>query len=250
MKRKTVFFVLQFVVISLVIGNVVAWFQGAAPIDFPKVAIDGRTKQRLADLKEELERNPDAVGARIDIGQAYSTHNYIDRADHYLARAYREAPENRVAEASYYANEAKRMGAMLDLSMGLYKLYRLSQVRDGLNDAVAHAPGNLEVRLWRLATFAGLASMGEGFDRIAEDGDWIRARIEEYPDRIPDRVRFLAWASLARAALAEHAQSGAEGYPDKAASYFARVRELGTCPDTLAPTCERIARRLENAKQG
>ncbi|OUR67263.1 hypothetical protein A9Q77_10465, partial [Marinomonas sp. 42_23_T18] len=151
--------VLSFVLTSFIIGNVVAWFMGAAPIDFPKQAYNKEAQMTLAALKQALKSEPQDLDILIELGSQYSLHNDIDLAAGYLEQAITLDPNDALANAWYNANRAKEAGAMLDLSMGIYKLYKLNDALKGISQAVTNTPNDLTIRLVRLATFANIGQI-------------------------------------------------------------------------------------------
>lgn len=193
--------VLSFVLTSFIIGNVVAWFMGAAPIDFPKQAYNKQAQMSLAALKQELKNEPQDIDLLIEIGSQYSLHNDIELAAEYLEQAVTLAPSDALAKAWYNANRAKEAGAMLDLSMGIYKLYKLNDALKNISQAVIVEPNNLSIRLIRLATFANIGDINPLFNQVFEDEKWFVTVFEKQESQLPNQVKSQVYLSLAQAYL-------------------------------------------------
>lgn len=193
--------VLSFVLTSFVIGNVVAWFMGAAPIDFPKQAYNKEAQMSLAALKQALNSEPEDVDILIELGSQYSLHNDIEMASEYLTQAVEIDPKDALAKAWYNANRAKEAGAMFDPSMGIYKLYKLNDALKGISQAVTSDPNDLSVRLIRLATFANIGEINPLFEQVFDDEKWFDALLEKQGQYIPNEVKSQFYLSMAQAYL-------------------------------------------------
>jgi len=193
--------VLSFVLTSFIIGNVVAWFTGAAPIEFPKQAYNKDAQMNMAALKQSLKNEPEDLDLLIEIGSQYTLHNDIELAADYLGQAVEIAPNDPLAKAWYNANRAKEAGAMLDLSMGLYKLYKLNDSLKNISQAVIAAPNDLSVRLIRMATFANIGDINPLFDQVFEDEKWFASLLDKQGHYIPDEVKSQFYLSMAQAYL-------------------------------------------------
>ena len=193
--------VLSFVLTSFIIGNVVAWFMGAAPIDFPKQAYNKQDQINLSALKQTLKSEPDDLDILVELGSQYSLHNDIELAAGYLEQAVRLAPTDALAMAWYNANRAKEAGAMFDPSMGIYKLYKLNSALTGISQAVSDAPNDLSVRLIRLATFANIGEINPLFDQVFDDEVWFKDLLKRQGQYLPDEMKSQFYLSMAQAYL-------------------------------------------------
>ena len=124
--------IVLFAITSLLIGNVIAWFSGAAPIEFAKIPYSKQDSEQLTSLSVELKKFPDDTSLLVEMGAIYSMHNQLDKAEEILAQALSIEPDNSAASAWFNANQIKQAGAMLDLSMGMYKLYLLNKSAEEL----------------------------------------------------------------------------------------------------------------------
>ena len=214
--------VIIFLVINLIIGNTVAWFLGAAPIEFPVIEYSKAEENRIAELKREIEKSQD-VDALVALGAIYSSHNELEKANNYLQQALNIDPNSPLTIAVYNSNETKRSGAMLDLGMGIYKLYWLWQACDGLNQAVSLSPDNFEVRIYRLATFAGIGKVNRYFDEVFNDEAWFLDFISKYKSNIPVELEQQFYLSMATVYL----ESKDEDSIGLAKNYLARLEKNG-----------------------
>lgn len=202
--------VLSFVVSSFIIGNVVAWFMGAAPIDFPKQAYNKEAQMSLAALKQGLKANPQDVDMLIALGSQYTLHNDIELAADYLAQAVAIAPEDGLASAWYNANRAKEAGAMFDPAMGIYKLYKLNGALKGISQAVTSSPNDLSIRLIRLATFANIGEINPLFAQVFDDEKWFAQLLTKQADQLPNEVKSQFYLSMAQAYLFKEGDSNSQ----------------------------------------
>lgn len=199
--------ILPFILSSLVIGNVIAYLMGAAPIDFQPRPYNETEQMSLNELNQELLQNPDDTALLVELGSMYSLHNELEKADKMLEKAMQLSPNEPQVLAWYSANNAKRSGAMLDLSFGQYKMYKLRQACQGLDDAVARAPNDLTVRMLRLATFANIGKVNSLFDKVFEDEKWFNALLEQSNNALPNIVKSQFYLAMAQAYL-HQADSG------------------------------------------
>jgi len=225
--------VLSFVLTSFIIGNVVAWFMGSAPIDFPKQAYNKEAQMTLAALKQALKSEPQDLDILIELGSQYSLHNDIDLAAGYLEQAITLDPKDALASAWYNANRAKEAGAMLDLSMGIYKLYKLNDALKGISQAVTNTPNDLTIRLVRLATFANIGQINPLFEQVFDDEKWFSNLVEKQGDQLPSEVKSQFYLSMAQAYLFEEDSKKVQTYlelyqtiPEKKASELEQFSQL------------------------
>ncbi len=158
----------KIVALNLLIGNVIAWNLGSAPIDFPIVAYSDQEQQLITELAE------DTTSANAQLGALYSLHNELDKADHWLSAAIDNDNDDPLAQAWLGATRAKQAGAMFDPLMGLVKLYRLHAACADVDAAVAQAPDNFEIRMVRLATFAPTALLNCSVETAMLDEIWFK----------------------------------------------------------------------------
>lgn len=160
----------KIVAMNLLIGNVIAWNLGSAPIDFPVVAYSDQELQLLNELKNSAVDS----ASQAQLGALYSLHNHLDEADHWLTTATEMDADDPLAQAWLGATHAKQAGAMFDPVMGLVKLYRLHSACAKLDDAVAQAPDSFEVRMVRLATFAPTNVLNCSVETALKDEVWFK----------------------------------------------------------------------------
>ncbi|NQZ08018.1 MAG: hypothetical protein HRT35_12730 [Algicola sp.] len=153
--------------LNLLIGNVIAWNMGSAPIDFPVVAYSDQELQLVTELAKDSS-------AKTELGALYSLHNELDKAEHLLSAALKSESDDPLAQAWLGATRAKQAGAMFDPLMGLVKLYRLHGACADVNAAVAQAPDNFEVHMIRLATFAPTNVINCSVETALKDEVWFK----------------------------------------------------------------------------
>lgn len=185
--------------ISFVVGNIVAWSMGAYPQEFKLKPYSAGEAETIRDLEMEMSENPDEPEIKTELGTLYFQHNDLDKAEVILERAVEQSPDDGELLAIYSANEAKQAGAMWDFSWGILKLNRLGNAVDGLNRAIELAPDNFMVRLYRMNTLIGLKNRKGSFSRIFEDEQWFQSRVEQDPELFPDGVRLYFYKVLAEA---------------------------------------------------
>ncbi len=217
------------IISAFLIGNVIAWFSGAAPINFPEVPYNEQQQQQVSYLKDELKAHPDDVDVLLELGQIYSHHNRLEKADTLLSKALDKAPKNPLAQAAYYSNDGKLAGAMFDPSMGIYKLTRLHSAMDEVNAAAEAAPDNVQVRLIRLMTFAFVGEISGYSETVFEDEQWFK---QQFSQDFPDTIKQLVYISLAQAYQSKDAQ--------QASQYMQLANSIGPCPNTLATACQAL----------
>ena len=232
--------IMIFAATSLIIGNIIAWFSGAAPIEFAKIPFSDQAAKQLASLSAELEKFPDDTALLVEVGSIYSMHNQLDKAEKNLAHALSIEPENSAAKAWFNANQIKQAGAMLDLSMGMYKLYVLNKSAQELSNSVTHSPEDLSVRMTRMITFSFLGDINPRFEEVFDDEVWLLETFKSQGQYLPKPVFQSAYVALANAYLVKYEQGEAEAL-NKSKEYLNLARDLGQCPQTLAKECLRIS---------
>ena len=205
---------------NLMIGNVISWLMGSWPIDMPKIPYTQFEQMTLDSLNEELTEFGDESDLLTELGTLYSLHNELDKAETYLSKAIELDQNNATAIAMNGANSAKQAGAMLDFSMGIYKVWSLWEGCDAVNLALEMEPDNTVVRLTRVAAFAAIGGINRYFDKVFEDEKWFLELIEREGEQLPLEIKQQFYLSMAQAYLAEaDSPDSVEG--KKAQQYFA-----------------------------
>ena len=194
--------------ISFVIGNVIAWSMGAYPKDFDTKPYSEDESEMIRDLTIEIRENPEEADIRTELGTLYFQHNDLDKAEALLEEAVELDSSDAEALAVYSANEAKQSGAMWDFTWGIWKLKRMGDAVDGLNRAVELDPDNFTVRLYRMSTLVGLENRKGSFDRIFEDEQWFKQKTADDPEFLPAGVRLVFYDVLAEAYAEKERLSG------------------------------------------
>jgi len=223
--------IMTFILTSFLIGNVVAWFTGAAPIEFKEIAFNEQQSQQYAFLSNELKSAPNDIDLLIELGQLLSNHNRIDEANTLLTQAVALAPNNPLANAIYASNRGKQAGAMFDPLMGLYKLGKLKAAMSDLNDAALAAPNDFNVRLVRLLTFAFVGEIGGHYETVFDDESWFTG-IFSNDVSVPSQVKQLVYVAMA------HVYRNAD--QDKSIQYITLTNGIGPCPNTFEASCAQL----------
>jgi len=163
---------LMFLSMNLLIGNVVAWFMGAAPIPFDPVPYSQQEQALIGELKAELAQDANDTTLQTQLGSLYSLHNQLDDAELLLTAASDSGDAAALAWLS--GTRAKQAGAMFDPLMGLRKLYLLRSACSDMDSAVAMEPSNFEIRMVRLATYAPTAVMNCSLATAFTDEAWFK----------------------------------------------------------------------------
>ncbi|BBM03082.1 hypothetical protein [Microbulbifer sp. GL-2] len=232
---------LTILISSLFIGNIVAWFSGAAPIDFKKVAYSQSETEQLNFLKAELQQDQSDTELMLQLGQLYSYHNEIEQADDLLGTAFQEDPDNMLVKAAYFSNEGKMAGAMFDPAMGIYKLYRLRHAMSQVDEAAVQASSDFNVRLVRLLTFSFVGEISGHFDRVFEDEEWFNTLIDEDPKALPAEIRQLVYLALANAYRIKGLGEDSTEL-NIASDYYQKAKNLADCPSTMQDACEQLSK--------
>ena len=230
--------ILIFALSSLVIGNVVAWFSGAAPIDFTPIEYSESEQKQLEFLKATIQDDETNEDAQLALGQLYSYHNDIELAQLHLSSALQLLPNSPLAQAAYYANDGMLAGASVDLTMGIYKTIRLRTAMERINEAANAAEQDFSVRLVRLVTFSYVGEYGGLFDQVFKDEDWFNQLFSQAGNEIPAAIKQTAWIALAHVYINQISQT-----PDNikmGRKYYAMATALGPCPNTLQQSCRQL----------
>lgn len=220
---------LSIVALNLLIGNLIAWFMGAAPIDFPLVEYSPQEQQLITGLSLELADPADDITVQIQLGAQYSLHNQLDEASRLLTAALTTEADNALALAWLSGTRAKQAGAMFDPLMGLVKLYRLHGACAGLNRAVSLDPDNFELRMIRLATFAPTALLNCDLDTAFADEIWFTRFFAQQGKSAPLELKLQFRLSMSQA----YANAGKEGKA-QAQQYLNEFRQMAR-DITLSP---------------
>jgi hypothetical protein len=209
--------------LNLLIGNVVAWNMGSAPIDFPVVAYSDQELQLITELAEDSS-------AKTELGALYSLHNELDKAEHLLSAALKSEPDDPLAQAWLGATRAKQAGAMFDPLMGLVKLYRLHAACADVDAAVAQAPDNFEVHMVRLATFAPTALLNCSIETAMLDEIWFKQYFAAQGQHAPLELKLQFKLAMSKAYVNADNQQ-------QAAVYMNEFKQMAI-GQTLSPAVE------------
>ncbi|MCO1334756.1 hypothetical protein MO867_10435 [Microbulbifer sp. OS29] len=234
--------VLTILISSFFIGNVVAWFSGAAPIEFEKIEFSDDEIKQVEFLQEEIGKDSNDPDLMMELGQLFSHHNELDRAALLLHNAYQLRPDDMLIRAAYFSNEGKRAGAMFDPVMGLYKLYRLRHAMDEVDDAGVQAGSDFNVRLIRLITFSYVGKISGHFDRVFEDELWFNHLIDTGSDTLPDTMEQMVYLALANAYFKKANDSDTE--LAVAFDYYQKALAFAPCPLTMEASCKQLSQMV------
>ncbi|WP_444944442.1 hypothetical protein ACJJIK_05460 [Microbulbifer sp. ZKSA006] len=231
--------VLTILISSFFIGNIIAWFSGAAPIEFAKVAYSEDEREQVEFLREEIAKNRTDPDLMLELGQLFSYHNELEKAAHLLAAVHQQQPDDMLIRAAYYSNEGKRAGAMFDPAMGLYKLYRLRHAMNEVDQAGLNAGADFNVRLIRLITFSYVGEVSGHFERVFEDEAWFMELIDSEPDSLPTAIEQIVYLSLANAYWVKAGEKGED--LAVAMGYYQKAMAMAPCPVTMQASCEQLS---------
>lgn len=234
---KKIFIIIVF---NLIIGNTIAWLMGAGPIDFPVKKYTSQTQAVINELKQELVEFPEDVELLIQLGEIYMAHNQLDLAQSYLEKALEKEPGNALALAVVSANRAKQSGAMIDLTMGIYKIYSLWNACDGLNQAVDLAPDSFEVRTYRMASFAAIGEINRYFDNVFLDEAWFKKLMSEQGEAFPFGLKQQFYLSMATAYI----NAGGEQDLQQARAYFKIFEQGNFIPELQIEEVNKVKQQL------
>ncbi|MBU2510057.1 hypothetical protein KJ966_01925 [bacterium] len=184
---------------TYIIGNVVAWIMGAYPHDYPVKPYHPAEINMISDLSGEINKYPDEVDTKVELGELYFKHNDLEKAEELLSQAIEQESENGEALVVYSANEGKLSGAMWDFTWGFMKLNRMQNAVAGLNKAIELEPDNFKIRLYRLNTLVGFRNRRGNFHRIFEDENWFSNQISLNSALFPDSVKYEFYSILSKA---------------------------------------------------
>ena len=153
-KKKRGIGIVESLIASFVIGNVIAWSMGAYPRNFDEIPMDQDTQETVTAYEEFLKENPDDVEMLTEYGGLLSSYNKMDEAEERLEKAYQVNPNYARAGAWLGSNRIKQAGASIDLTWGIPKLMSIKSGVELLNESVEKDPDDLIVRIIRLSTIA------------------------------------------------------------------------------------------------
>ena len=179
---------METILLSYVTGFAMAWIFGAAPQDFPQTPTSAGTNAEIAQLKQEIQDDPEDVASRVRLGQIYFFHNHLEAADQQFTKAKSMAPQEGIVLAWWGTNRAKRAGAALPWCWGICKLVSLKQGLAALDEAVALTPDDPIVRLVRVKTLTTLRGRFSDFDLVFEDERYFISQPSEKLDSLPDEL--------------------------------------------------------------
>lgn len=206
--------ILIFIALNLAIGNTIAWFMGAAPIDFVKIQFTNQEQQLVNELSQSLQ-NDDDISAQTQLGSLYSLHNQLDLANQWLEKAQQSDQQDPLVSAWLNATKAKMAGAMFDPLMGLVKTYRLHKACDNLNQAVAAQPENFEIRMIRLGTFAPTNFINCSLEQAFEDEQWFKQFFQGSGKNAPNELKMQFSLAMIKAYANDNNQQQAQAYLNK-----------------------------------
>ncbi|KGJ93901.1 hypothetical protein [Colwellia psychrerythraea] len=206
--------------INLLIGNVIAWFMGAAPIDFKMVPYSQQEQNLITEINTELRLNPNDSTLQTQLGAMYSLHNQIDDAEKLLTSAF-TSDQDALTLAWLSGNQAKQAGAMFDPLMGLSKLYRLYSACGEMNQAITMQPNNFEIRMVRLATFASTNLLNCSLDTAFIDEAWFKQYFDNQGANAPLELKLQFELTMSIA----YANAGGRENQQMAAHYMSQYQQ-------------------------
>lgn len=206
---------------NLLIGNIIAWFMGAAPIDFEPVPYSQQELELITELKTELAQNVNDSTLQTQLGSLYSLHNHLENAGLLLAAA-SASEQDATALAWLSGTRAKQAGAMFDPLMGLWKLYRLYSACSEMDRAVTMDPENFEIRMVRLATFAPTAVLNCSLDTAFTDEVWFKQYFEGQGALAPLELKLQFKLTMSIA----YTKAGGSDNQEKATRYMTEYQHL------------------------
>lgn len=173
--------ILIFLGIQLLIGNVVSWYFGAWPIDFPRAEIP-EDDPTVRFLRARIAEDASDYLAYKELGRFYGDANHLDDADEMLSRALELTSDDAELLALKASNDMKTAGAMFDPLMGLYKL---SLTKQSVRDLAAIQMKDCEqvpARLVRYASLSRLGDIGGASPLVVEDARCFSMQLAEFND--------------------------------------------------------------------
>jgi hypothetical protein len=195
MNKKPLFIALRVTLITFVIGNVIAWISGAAPIKFAEIPFSTAEQSLIADGATSSATEKDAQS----IAMIYFLHNRLDEAAAMVEQARAEQGASDSLTALAAAIEVKQAGARLDLLFGQRKLWQLKQALTQLKSVSDKVPEQFDVQLLALWAFASVPDISDS----AANAQIISHRLTPVLNRhgIPQPLAASAWLGLTRLSL-------------------------------------------------
>ena len=219
---------METILLSYVTGFAMAWIFGAAPQDFPQTPTSAGTNAEIAQLKQEIQDDPEDVASRVRLGQIYFFHNHLEAADQQFTKAKSMAPQEGIVLAWWGTNRAKRAGAALPWCWGICKLVSLKQGLAALDEAVALTPDDPIVRLVRVKTLTTLRGRFSDFDLVFEDERYFISQPSEKLDSLPDELTAEVYLALAAAYAWKFQEGGRQApspYLQQARDYLEKAEQ-------------------------
>ena len=194
MNKKPIFIILRITLITFVIGNVIAWISGAAPIKFAETPFSSAEQSFIADhTAGQTEVNPSDAQS---LGMIYFLHNRLNDATVVVNKAREQDRDNVSLMALEAAIEVKQAGARLDLLFGQRKLYQLKQALAKLKTVSDQVPEQFDVQLLALWAFASVPDISDS----AANAQIISQRITPVlvNNAVPKELAASAWLGLMR----------------------------------------------------
>jgi len=194
MNKKPLFIALRVTLITFVIGNIIAWISGAAPIKFPETPFSAAEQTFIAE-HQAGQTAANAADAQ-SLGMIYFLHNHLITAADVVNKAIDQESNNSGLAALSAAIEVKRAGARLDLLFGQRKLYQLKQALAKLKVVSDAVPEQLDVQLLALWAFASVPDISDS----AAHAQVIAQRITPVlaDNAVPKELAASAWLGLMR----------------------------------------------------
>ncbi len=237
----------QLLLISFVIGNIVAWSMGAHPRFYDQKPYTADEQTYIQELQQEIQSYPDEADAKKELGQIYFHHNDLDNAGKILESALKSEPDHAESLAVWGANEAKSAGAMWDFTWGLWKLSRLDDAIEGLNRAVEIEPDNINVRLFHLNTMEGLGGQNDSLKYALQDEQWYLEKSKLNSKHFPKGVQLEFLDALTRLHLTnyEFAENNNKDKSQKLAlDYFTQLTLLPVSEDKKNKRIQKISEQF------
>lgn len=222
---------METILLSYVIGFAMAWIFGAAPQDFPQTSMTAENDAEIAQLKLEIQDDPEDVASRVRLGQIYFFHNHLEAADRQFTEASAMAPQEGIVLAWWGTNQTKRAGAALPWCWGICKIVSLKKGLVALDEAVALAPDDPIVRLIRINTLTALQGRFSDFDLVFEDERYFNSQTPEKLDSLPDELMAEVYLALAAAYTWKFKEGGKHPhspYLTLALSYLEQAEQKNT----------------------
>lgn len=194
MNKKPLFIALRVTLITFVIGNVIAWISGAAPIKFSEIPFSATEQSVIAQHSAATSSATESDDQSV--AMIYFLHNRLDEAAATVKQARAEQGNSDSLSALSAAIEVKQAGARLDLLFGQRKLWQLKQALAQLKSVSDKVPEQFDVQLLALWAFASVPDISDS----AAHAQIISQRITPVLNRhvIPQPLAASAWLGLTR----------------------------------------------------